>query len=26
MAYGSSQVRGPVGAAAAGLYHSHSKT
>ena len=23
-AYGSSQARGPVGATAAGLYHSHS--
>ena len=26
MAYGGSQARGPVGAAAAGLYHSHSNT
>ena len=24
MAYGSSQVRGPIGAAVAGLHHSHS--
>ena len=26
VAYGSSQARGPVGAAAAGLHHSHSNT
>ena len=25
-AYGSSQARGPIGAAAAGLHHSHSNT